>query len=156
VRKLCSAVKNQVDQISSNGHLTIECEHKETAYILRNGQVGMVIQWNQQHANRLDDSSIFVEEYDKNLRFDTDPSPHVILHQPQLLKRNEYPPDLSRDRVFGWRASKDSQDFITTEALADKCLMQFLASIEREQAGELPHRQSPPRGYRRSTWSHRQ
>lgn len=129
-------------------HLELQCREIESAAsvdleyeiipkqscVLRCEQVGMVIRWNKPYGNTFDESSLRVETYDGHLRFSRDQSDRFHYFHPQLLTRIDYDPDLSRTRNLGWKLAGRSEDFIPSEALAEKCLMEFLQLIAKRRA----------------------
>jgi hypothetical protein len=71
------------------------------------------------------------------LRFNRDQGAFVHFHNPDLIKRTEFQPALSRSREYGWQLTGKAADFIPTNALAEKCVMQFIDLIASERRGKL-------------------
>jgi len=81
----------------------------------------------------LDNSCLSVEEYNGRLRFSDELWNQVIVRPPELLRRTEYEPQLSRARDYGWREEGDSEDeFMPSNTLAEKCVLQLLDSTQRK------------------------
>ena len=137
VTTLLQEIHRYCAEISAQGHLEIECEvNGKQACILRHDRVGMIVIWQQMYGNSLDNSGLSVDEYNGRLCFNSDQGVHI--HIPQKpIKSTRYEPDLSRSREYGWRLAGKSTDIIPSQALAEKCLLQFMDLIERARDGKF-------------------
>ena len=96
----------------------------------------MVVQWSQQWSNSLDKSSLSVREYNNRMLFNSERGRFIQMHHPELICESKYQAELSRSREFGWKEIGRS-DFFTSNALAQKCLIQFMDLIDRNNAGKV-------------------
>ncbi len=59
------------------------------------------------------------------------------LKKPDRIAETEYEPELSRSREYGWKRKGQSTEFITSGALAEKCVIQLVDLVERCNAGKV-------------------
>ena len=84
----------------------IQTEFRErSAYqscILTDGQVGMIVIWNQQYSNTLDNSGLFVREYNGGLIFNSEMGRRAqIGRRSKFLKLSTNPSCLARENMAG-------------------------------------------------------
>jgi hypothetical protein len=121
--------------IGKDGALDLEYEVVgQQACVLRCGQAGMVVRWDQSYSDTLNDSGLAVEEYRGHLRFNQDAQQHVHWFPPECLEKTLYEPDLSRSREYGWKLTGESTEFVPSATLAQTCVMQFLNLVERQRS----------------------
>jgi hypothetical protein len=137
VQELFAEIDRQCADVRAHGHLDIECEVNQQACILRFEGVGMIVIWQQRYMNSLDDGGLSVDEYDGHLRFNRDQGAFVHFQNPDRIKHTDYEPSLSRSREYGWQPTGKAANFIPTNAMAEKCVMQFMDLIDRERRGKL-------------------
>jgi hypothetical protein len=136
-RELFAEIDRQCADVRAHGHLDIECEVNQQTCLLRFEGVGMIVIWHQLYSNTLDHSGLSVDEYAGHLRFNRDRGPFVHFQNPDHIKHTDYEPELSRSREYGWKLAGKSAEFIPTNAMAEKCVMQFMDLIDRERNGKL-------------------
>jgi hypothetical protein len=135
---LVRRVENQVGELRSHGHAGLECEANPSEHvILRYQRVGMIIRWSQRWSNSLEDSGLFVEEYNSRLLFNSELGQQMYIKRPEIIQTHHFNPDVSRGFAYGWKAAKGANDFIPTESLADFCLIKFIDLIERDIKGQI-------------------
>jgi hypothetical protein len=138
VATLIRRVESQVGELKSHGHAGLECEANQSEHvILRHQKVGMIIRWRQRWTNSLEDSGLFVEEYNSRLLFNSELGSQMYFRRPEIIQTHQFNPDISRGFAYGWKAAKGANDFISTESLADRCLIKFIDLIERDIKGQV-------------------
>lgn len=138
VNLLIRSVESQVGELKSHGHAELECEAKPPqCVILRHERVGMIIRWRQRWTNSLEDSGLFVEEYNSRLLFNSELGLRMYLNRPQIIQNHQFAPEISRGFAYGWKSAGRAKDFISTQSLADLCLIKFIDLIERDIKGEV-------------------
>jgi hypothetical protein len=136
LERLFQTIEGSCLRIRNDGSIDLECEvNGSDACIMRCEQMGMIVRWHQPYGNVLHDSSLYVESYSGHLWFNRESRAGVHFHMPELLSRIEYDPDLSRSRELGWRLSKRSAQFLTSETLAQNAMMDFLKLVASQRAG---------------------
>jgi hypothetical protein len=133
VKEVFAEIQRQCELVSEPEGLEIQTEiDPERACIMRTGAVGMIVRWEQQYRNVLDNSSLCVEEYNGRLLFQSELGRFMPSRQPQRTRRTEYLPELSSARQYGWRTSGKSGEFWSSISFAEKCVLQFLEAIARK------------------------
>jgi hypothetical protein len=149
VKALFTEIEKQCDNVNALGHLQIRYEtdfRERNAYrscILTDGRVGMIVIWQQQYSSVLDNSGLFVREYNGGLIFNSELGSRMHLRPPDQIAETEYEPELSRAREYGWKKHGKSTEFITSSALATKCVLQFMDLVDRFASGKVRNRYSP-------------
>jgi hypothetical protein len=107
VQVLFAEIITQLEDINENGHLNIEHQTKlrfgdmEQSCLLGLHRLGMAIVWFQRYSNMLgDEAALLVREFNEHAII---PQGHMRLQQPDVLKEEEYEPDISRTREYVWR-----------------------------------------------------
>jgi hypothetical protein len=138
VAVLFRRVESQIVELKSHGHAELECEANPSEHvILRHQKVGMIIRWRQTWTNSLDDSGLFVEEYSSRLLFNSELGSQMYFRRPEIIQTHQFDPDISRGFAYGWKAARGTHDFISTEALADLCLIKFIDLVQRDVKGKV-------------------
>ena len=131
VAMLIRRVESQVGKLKSHGHNGPECEANPPEHvIIRHQKVGMILRWRQRWTNSLEDSGLFVERYNSKLLFHSELGAQMYSRRPEVVQTHHFDPDISRRFAYGWRAANGASDFISTESLADLCLIKFIDLIE--------------------------
>lgn len=131
-------VESQVGELKSHGHSGLECEANLPDHvILRHRNVGMIIRWRQKWINSLEDSGLFVEKYNSTLIFNSELGSKMYFANPRIIHTHQFAPELSRGFAYGWKATQGTNDFISTQNLADFCLIKFIDLIERDVKGQV-------------------
>ncbi len=138
VTLLIRRVESQLGELKSHGHAEPECEAKPPEHvILRNEKVGMIIRWRQRWTNSLEDSGLFVEEYNSRLLFSSELGSLMYSRRPQIIQTQQFSPEISRGFAYGWKSEEKAKGFISTESLADLCLIKFIDLVECDIRGEV-------------------
>lgn len=109
---------------------------------ITNGRVGLNISWRQRFANSLDQSGLSIRELNGGIILPDQPSSLIYVNEPEKLDEKQYSPDLSLAREYGWKSESEA-GFISSRALAERCVIQFLDLVSRHSRGELPERSFP-------------
>jgi hypothetical protein len=111
-------------------------EKQERAFILTTNQIGMIVRWRQQYGNLLENSEIVVEEYDGRLLLQAELARVIPIRRPEMIRQTSYLPDLAINREYGWK-EKGSGGFLSSSALAERCMIQFIDLADRAAKGEI-------------------
>jgi TIR domain len=137
VHDLFTEIKRQCEQVTAQGHIQIRCgiEFRERSQLqscgITDGQVSLSVNWNQLYTNSLDHSGLIVREFEGGF---PPPGPYVVLNPPREVSKVTYSPDLSLARDYGWKED-GGNEFLSSTALAERCVIQFLDLVERHAAG---------------------
>lgn len=140
VGEFLSEVERQCAVVNAHGHLEIEYERNSSACILRCKNVGMIVAWQQQYSNSLEDSALSIDEYHGRLLFNRELTGVIQIQRPERIKNAKYEPELSRAREYGWTQAGNSAEFISSKSLAERCILQFMELIDCAAKGELENR----------------
>jgi hypothetical protein len=147
VSELFEEIEKHCKEVNAQGHLQIRHSKDlkkgttNQSCILTDNRVGMIVTWRQQYSNLLDHSGLFVQEYIGGLILHHETSSLMYFDQPQLLHETNYDPELSLGREYGWKQEK-STEFISSIALAQKCVIQFMDLVDRYANGKIRNRNS--------------
>jgi hypothetical protein len=140
VSDLFSEIEKQCADINAQGHMQIRCgiEFQQRNSIqscgIANHHVGLYVAWLQQWTNSLDNSRLVVRELSGGIIVPGETA-RFYLREPQLVRETEYSPDLSLAREFGWK-EKRGTEFLSSFALAERCVIQFMDLADRHARRE--------------------
>jgi hypothetical protein len=143
VKELFVEIERHCAEVNAASHLQIEHEtqyapgNSHQACILRNDRIGMIVIWRQPYGNILEGSGLFVQEFNGRMLFSSEVGRLMQLKSPDQVAEHKYEPELSRSREYGWKVKGQSSEFITSTALAQKCVIQFVDLIERYNSGKV-------------------
>jgi hypothetical protein len=60
-----------------------------------------------------------------------------LTRQPREVHSVNYLPDLSRAREYGWKNESEENEFLSSCALAERCVISFLELARKAMCGEL-------------------
>ena len=111
-----------------------------SGHVIRNNLVSLAVGWYQSYSNTIDGCGLKVAEFNAQI-----PLPNMremSFSEPTKLSETTFLPELSRAREYGWvQQNSKTGEFLSSAALADKCVIQFLNLAERADRGEV----APPR-----------
>ena len=144
VAELFHRIEHQCADINATkGFLQIRCEisleernHTQNC-ALTNGQVGLIVTWNQPYATELTVSALVVRAYGFGLMFASQLAQLMPYDQPHPISEVKFQADLSRTREYGWRQDKNESEFVSSAVLAEKIVMQFVDLVNRKASGKL-------------------
>lgn len=144
VKELFREIEKQCDDVKSEySLLQIKCEIEfgegsvDQQCVLTDGRVGMIVLWRQPWANLLDDSGLFVQEYNRGLILPSARGRLIYSQPPKRIAETTYEPELSRARALGWKQRGKSPEFISSPALAERCVLQFIELLDRFASGKV-------------------
>lgn len=126
----CEKINHQQNMEIIHGRHLKEGETIQTCNI-SDGRVGLSVFW-RQRSNSLDDALLTIREVSGSL-FSTG---GVHVETPQALAQDHYLPDVSPAFDYGWRPVEGTE-FISSSALAAKCVSQFINLVARYNNGEI-------------------
>ena len=141
VSKILESINAHCEDPSVKEHLgDFRREKTDRSFILTTNYIGMIIRWDQQYANVVDkNSTLTVEEYDSRLLLTAELGRSVQPRRPQRLRQTKYQPDLSPAGEHGWN-EEGSSEFLSSDALAERCVIQFIDIMDRQAKGEVGYR----------------
>jgi hypothetical protein len=131
VADLFQEIESRCTEINSQHSFQIKCEthSSKQSCIVTNGQVSLGIWWRQKYVNLLDDSHLLIRGFQGRLLLFSEG--HLFqFEQPSQVSEKKYFPDLSRAREHVW-TRRDDSEFLSSSALAEKCVIQFLDLVAR-------------------------
>ena len=145
VGDLFQHIEKRCADINAQGSLQVRCgknfqERNAIQFCsMTDGRVGLTVTWHQQWSNVLDRSALIIREYNGGLILPAEEGQRMYLMQPERLKETRYSPDLSLAREYGWRQD-ESTEFLSSSALAERCVIEFLDLASRYARGEIKNR----------------
>jgi len=136
VSELFTEIKRQCDEVNAQGLIQIRCgiDNQFHSCGITDGQVGLSVNWNQLYPNSLEPSGLAVREFDGGFHFPTPGATFVVVNPPREMRKTTYSPDLSLAREYGWKED-GGDEFLSSAALAERCVIQFMDWVERHAAG---------------------
>jgi len=134
VRQLFSEIESLCSKIKASGQVDIAIGSNEGRCVIRAG-VSLVIGWRQPYTNSTDGCGLKVLEFNAPI-----PLPNtreISFAEPTKLRETTYLPELSLAREYGWTQTGKPTEFLSSAALADKCVIQFLDLAARADRGEV-------------------
>jgi hypothetical protein len=148
VVELFRNIERECADVNAQGFLQIRCESsfKERSQVqsctMTDGRVGMVVAWNQLYTNVLDHSALTISEYNCGLILPSELGQRMYWDQPQRIQQIRYSPELSLVREYGWK-HESATEFMSSSALAQRCVIQFVDLVNRYARGDIERRSSP-------------
>lgn len=136
VKTLFAAVDAHCQAICEQNLLDVRCEwsfqqgHATQGCVITGDSDGMTLNWHQPYGNGLDRSVLKVEEYASNLILPSEVGQLRYWDPPKVATSQRYHPDLSRARQYGW-ALEGKEGFLSSSGLAERCMIQFVDSVNR-------------------------
>jgi hypothetical protein len=129
IERLCS-------EILATGAIQIRVGSNAGRCVLTDNRVSLVVGWRQQYTNTIDGCSLKVLEYNAQMAL---PNERRMFfgEGPRQLREITFMPELSRAREYGWVQQGEPSQFLSSTALADRCVTQFLDLAARPDRGEV-------------------
>ena len=143
IRELFDEIARHCSELNPNNNLSVETEidfregTAQLTIVLRNENVSMIVAWKQPYTNSLENSGLYIHEYNGRLIFNSELDRLMYMTRPDQIGETKYEPELSRSCEYGWTHVGQSAGFLSSSALAEKCVIQFLDLIERYNAGKV-------------------
>jgi hypothetical protein len=141
VRSLFKAIEAKCNEVESEFNFGIQSGWRlnerdvEQSCVMKTGNFGLVLTWNQPQLNSIDDAKLGIREFRGRLYIPGEPIAGVHVVRPELLSEMYYKPTLSAEHELGWVQSmrgRDEPRFVSTDDLADACVSQFLNLLRQQ------------------------
>ncbi|WP_158790005.1 hypothetical protein [Granulicella sp. L60] len=141
VRALFEAIEAKCREVNSASDAEIEvASHMPVrdlsqVCVLRKWQHGMVVHWEQRYTESTEGIKLGVREVQGSVRLPGESLAGVHVGESRKLTETFYTPTLSREHEIGWARStrsKEEPKFISTEELADACVVQFVNLLRKD------------------------
>ena len=136
IERHCLEVNNNRGSLQIRCGFNLDDRSALQECIMTNGQVALSVSWLQRYVNTLEGSSLIVGEYRQNLMIPSERQGRMYIDPPQPIRETIYSPDLSLARELGWKPQYNTE-FISSSALAEHCVIQFMELARRGTHGEL-------------------
>jgi hypothetical protein len=136
VLELFAEIEKLCGEIRSAGNISIRVGSNAGQCVLTNNRISLIIGWRQPYTNSRDGCSLKVVEF--NMQMGLPNERLMFFSEPTALHETGFLPELSRTRELGWIEPKKPAEFLTSKALADKCVIQFLDLAGRADQGKVP------------------
>jgi hypothetical protein len=105
--------------------------------VLTNNRISLIVGWRQVYTNTTAGCALKVLEYNGRMAL---PGERIMFFSDRTaLHETHFLPDLSRAREYGWIEQGKPSEFLSSVALADKCVSQFFNLALRDERGEIEH-----------------
>jgi len=139
------AVKDKVSELFAEiERLCAEIRAQKTLEILvgsdgrrcvLTNRVSLIVDWQQPYTNSTTGCSLRVLEYNGRMALPNERL--TFLSRRTLLRETSFLPELSRSREYGWIEQAAGSEFVSSIALAQKFVIQFVDLAERALRGEV-------------------
>ena len=136
VIELITEINRLCDEIRADGNTSIVVGSNTGRCVIRNNRISLVVGWRQPYSNSTDGCSLTVAEF--NAPMPLPDFPEMSVSEPTTLSETTFLPELSRAREYGWVEQHGrNAEFLSSAALADKCVIRFLDLATRADRGEV-------------------
>lgn len=135
VLELFSEIERVCVEIQAAGNAEIRVGSNAGRCVLRNNRISLVVGWRQPYTNSTDGCGLRVLEF--NAQIPLPDTREMSFSEPTQLRETTFLPELSRAREFGWIQQGKPAEFLSSVALADKCVIQLLDLAARADRGEI-------------------
>lgn len=139
VTRLFDLIGQGVDAIIAGGYGDLKWEapvpqgySAQFGFLLSSSTDALNVSWTQAYMNSLEHASLQVREFEQHLLLSAEMVGRYYIETPQPVRTTKYKPWLSRTRARVWRDAKD--EMLTSEALADFLIMQFVEAMRTRSA----------------------
>jgi hypothetical protein len=106
----------------------------ERRCVLTNDRVSLHVAWRQEFVNTINNADITATEFHGDLPL---PGEHSIGSPPPKLKQHRFRPELTITRDLCWVDEAKTNELLSTNDLADKCVRIFLDLVGRANRGDI-------------------
>ena len=131
LRELFTEISEISAVISANGSVTIQFASDVRQCHLRN-RVSLLVT-----ATQFAEPKLVVRQYSKRFSMGSENLHYVANEGPQLVSETTFVPDLNRAREYGWSEEGHQSTFLSSTALANRIVNQFIDLTARFERGEL-------------------
>ena len=135
VTEVFAEIKRLCSEINAHGGSQITVGANAGCCVLRNSAVSLVVGWRQSYTNSTDGCGLKVAEF--NAQVPLPDTREYSMTEPTKLNETTFKPDLSRAREYGWNEEGKPDQFLSSIALADRCVIEFLDLAARADRGEI-------------------
>ena len=135
VLELFAEIERLCAQIRAAGNADIRVGSNAGRCVLRNNRISLVVGWRQPYTNSTDGCGLKVLEF--NAQIPLPDTREMSFSEPTQLSEITFLPELSRAREYGWIQQVKPDQFLSSPALADRCVIQFLDLAARADRGEI-------------------
>jgi len=142
VSELFTEIRRLCRDINAKGHLSIRVSSNTnpdqiTQLLLTNDQISLDVYWRQSFSNSIDGCALVVREFNGRVALPGEYQIHFI--DTAILRETRFLPELSRAREYGWIEQGKPSQLLSSIALSEKCVMQFVELAARDNRGEVKH-----------------
>jgi hypothetical protein len=136
VLELITEIQRLCSEINASGNISIRVGANPGRCVLTDNRISLIVGWRQPYANSMDRCALKVLEYNMQMAL---PDERLMypFGEPTLLRETNFLPELSRAREYGWVQEGKPQQFLSSVALADRCVVEFLNLAGRADRGEI-------------------
>jgi hypothetical protein len=135
--ELIAEINRLCDDVRKTGNTSIVVGSNAGRCVIRNNRVSLVVSWYQPFVNSTDGSGLKVAGF--NAQIPLPDMREMSFSEPTMLCEKTFVPELSRAREYGWiEQLGGTAEFLSSAALADRCVIQFLDLAARADRGEVP------------------
>jgi hypothetical protein len=135
--ELIAEITRLCADIHKAGNTSIVVGSNAGRCVIRNNRVSLVVGWHQSFVNSMEGSGLKVAEF--NAQIPLPDAREMSFSEPTMLCEITFVPELSRAREYGWiEQHGETAEFLSSAALADRCVIQFLDLAARADRGEVP------------------
>lgn len=114
--------------------LGVEYGANELQFVMKRQGVAIDVSYHNRIINVLDEARLLIREIRGPVLL---PGQHgYFFEQPRELARAEFQPELTRADGWCWKSHKG--EVVTSQKLADDCILRFLGLVQRDAKGKLP------------------
>jgi hypothetical protein len=135
VLELFAEIVRLCGEIQAAGNADIRVGSNAGRCVLRNNRISLVVGWRQPYTNSTDGCGLKVSEF--NAQMALPDTREMTFSEPTQLRETTFLPELSRAREYGWIQQGKPEEFLSSAALGDKCVIQFLDLAGRADRGEI-------------------
>lgn len=143
IAELFREIAARCDEIAAKGRIVIRVgaaanpRLQLNECVLTNNSVSLVVSWVQRFSNNIDDCVLVWREFNRKMPLPGERP--MFVSEATILRETRFPPELSRAREYGWIEQGTASPFFSSVALAEKCVIQFLDLVGRDDRGEINH-----------------
>jgi hypothetical protein len=143
VDELFKQIEKRCSEVNAQSPIDIRCgvKFQERSAIqscgITNGRVGMLITWYQPFSSTLTNCGLVIKEYHGGILLPSEIGRSYAIDRPRELVATKYLPDLSLAREVGWTKEGEASNFLSSSALAEKCVIGFIDLVSRHGRGEF-------------------
>lgn len=136
--ELFRTIERLCTEINASGNASMQFAADSRQIHLRNNRVSLLVTLEYSYSPDRP-PKLAVREFDKRLAFKGE-NLFYIDGGPRNVADNKFLPDMNRAREYGWTSVTQPSDFLSSDALADNIVGQFVNLAARAERGEFARR----------------